>query len=404
MAATAPHGVSPRIAALFATVTILPLAACSSGADRSGSAEPPMPSSAATAEYPLDGTLRLNQVQVLGTHNSYHVQAEPDLFSALRAAAPEITRTLAYSHAPLTEQLDQRGVRQVELDVFADPDGGRYAEPAALPIIGHDPPSDPDWRTPGFKVLHVQDVDFATTCVLLVTCLHEIKDWSDVHPGHVPILVLIEAKDEPMTIEAPLEWTVPLPIDAAAFDALDAEIRSVFDDEDLVTPDLVRGDHATLGEAVSSEGWPLLGEVRGRVLFALDSPSQRDTYLAGHPSLEGRVIFTNSEPGMDDSAYANHNDPEADAEAVATSLEANMLVRTRADADTVEARRNDTTRRDAALDSGAQFVSTDYAAPNPDFGPYVVGIPNGTPARCNPVTAPPECRANDIENPAHLAA
>ena len=44
--------------------------------------------------------------------------------------------------------------------------------------------------------------------------------------------------------------------------------------------------------------------------------------------------------------------------------------------------------RDAALTGGAQFVSTDYEVPDPRFGPYVVKIPGGTPARCNPVTAP----------------
>ena len=76
-----------------------------------------------------------------------------------------------------------------------------------------------------------------------------------------------------------------------------------------------------------------------------------------------------------------------------------MLVRTRADADTVQARSNDTTMRDAALAGGAQFVSTDYEVPDPRFGPYVVRIPGGTPARCNPVTAPPGCRSTDVENP-----
>ena len=58
--------------------------------------------------------------------------------------------------------------------------------------------------------------------------------------------------------------------------------------------------------------------------------------------------------------------------------------------------------RDAALAGGAQFVSTDYEVPDPRLGPYVVKIPGGTPARCNPVTAPPNCTSDDIENPAAL--
>jgi len=78
-------------------------------------------------------------------------------------------------------------------------------------------------------------------------------------------------------------------------------------------------------------------------------------------------------------------------------------VRTRADADTVQARSNITTMRQAALDGGAQFVSTDYEVPDPRFGPYVVRIPGGTPARCNPITAPPTCRPTDVENPLLLS-
>jgi hypothetical protein len=33
-----------------------------------------------------------------------------------------------------------------------------------------------------------------------------------------------------------------------------------------------------------------------------------------------------------------------------------------------------------------------------------VVIPDGTPGRCNPVSAPIPCDSLDIENPAHLAA
>jgi len=73
-------------------------------------------------------------------------------------------------------------------------------------------------------------------------------------------------------------------------------------------------------------------------------------------------------------------------------------VRTRADADTEEARSGDTTRRDAALASGAHFVSTDYPVPDPRFTDYRVGIPGEGVARCNPVN-PGECIALDVPGP-----
>ena len=172
---------------------------------------------------------------------------------------------------------------------------------------------------------------------------------------------------------------------------------------DLITPDDVRGGDASLGDAIRTHGWPTLGAVRGRVMFMLDNESMAPTELEGHPSLKGRILFASSAPGDDDAAVAKLNNPIDDAAKIKAALAANMLVRTRADADTVQARSDDTTMRDTALSGGAQFVSTDYETPDPRFSPYVVRIPGGTPARCNPVTAPPACRSTDVEDPKLLA-
>jgi len=152
---------------------------------------------------------------------------------------------------------------------------------------------------------------------------------------------------------------------------------------------------------VRTRGWPTLGKVRGKVYFTLDNEGFRSAYLEGHPSLRGRIFFTPSSPGQDDAAFAKLNDPIADAAKIKAALAAHMIVRTRADSDTDEARRNDTKPREAALSGGAQLVSTDYEQPDPTLTTgYVVKIPGGTPARCDPVTAPPGCTPTDVENPA----
>jgi hypothetical protein len=244
-------------------------------------------------------------------------------------------------------------------------------------------------RKPGFKVLHEANIDTNSTCLTFVLCPRAVKAWSDAHRGHVPIMVDVEMKDPTAT--------------PATFDALEAEIRSVMSPTDLVTPDLVRGNDPSLGHAVRTRGWPTLGAVRGRVMFMLDNANFAAVELAGHPSLRGRILFAPSAPADADAAVAKLNDPIADAAQIKAALAANMLVRTRADADTVQARANSTTMRQAALTGGAQFVSTDYEVPDPRFGPYVVKMPGGTPARCNPVTAPPGCRPTDVEDPLLLS-
>ena len=221
----------------------------------------------------------------------------------------------------------------------------------------------------------------------------------------MPILVLVEVKDDAIP-DPGLGFVVPLPVGAADLDALDAEIRSVFDAGELLTPDDVRGDRDSLEEAVLTDGWPTLGETRGRVLFALDNEDDDPRHLrrrASRPRWPGAVHQLAA--GTPEAAFLKLNDPVADEATIRQAVLDGYVVRTRADADTQQARTGDTTMRDAALRSGAQWVSTDYPVPEDRFGTgYVATIPGGTPARCNPVLEPPGCTAADIENPSALAA
>jgi Phosphoinositide phospholipase C, Ca2+-dependent len=370
--------VKRRALVVVATVAALGLGAC-------GRAAPVTRSEPAT-RHRLDGVLRFNEVQVLASHNSYKLDLYPEVAAALRPALPAVVAGLEYSHRSLAEQFDL-GVRAIELDVYADPQGGKFLRPALPIALGSDVPDDPVMHEPGFKVLHQADVDVRANCVSLKICLMQVRQWSEAHPGHVPMMIQIEVKDT---------------ADAAELDALDAEIRSVIPEDEMVTPDEVRGKFPTLGEAVRMRGWPTLATMRGKLVFTLDNEGLRSLYRAGRPSLERRVMFTPSFPGADDAAFAKLNDPIADAARIKAALQAHMMVRTRADADTVQARTNDTSRRDAALASGAQWVSTDYEVPNLVFSPYTVRIPEGTPGRCNPVRTHPSCRSTDVEDPRRL--
>lgn len=341
--------------------------------------------------------VRLNEVQVLGSHNSYHIQPHPDLIALYLLFDPR-AYAWEYTHRPLPEQFELFGIRQIELDVYADPDGGLYAEPLGLEVLTGEIVHFPELDPPGLKVLHVADLDVGSTCSSLVECLLEVKAWSDAHPTHLPVMILIEAKDDPPP-DVPLDFVVPIPFGAAELDDVDAEIRSVFPEGQLITPDDVRGERPTLESAVLQDGWPTLREARGKVLFALDNGgTTRDAYVAGHPSLSGRVLFTDSSPGEPEAAFVKLNDSLADGSRIRKYVRAGYIVRTRADADTEEARSGNTTRRDAALTSGAQFVSTDYPEPGPFGTDYVVMIPDGAPARCNPINAPARCRSAALEN------
>lgn len=329
--------------------------------------------------------LPLNAVQVIGTHNSYKRAIPADELAAHRAVDAQGTDSLDYAHPPLPAQLDA-GLRTLELDVYHDPHGGRYVDPPGAHRRGFttSPWSAEDlarMRAPGFKVMHLQDIDFRSTCVTFVRCLQQVRDWSRAHPWHVPIMISINAKDRaggPRSVAA-------LPFDAAAFDALDAEIRGVFSASQLFEPADLRGRHRVLRDAVRVDGWPALGALRGKVFVVLDEgPEKRALYRERGAA---PAMFVASDRVEADAAIAILNDPVGQRDAIARALDAGLLVRTRADADTREARIGDTQRRDAAFDSGANFVSTDYPAADPRWPRYRVEFPEGGYARCNPAHA-----------------
>jgi hypothetical protein len=341
-----------------------------------------------------DQRVHMNQIQVIGSHNSYHAGFPPSARKLMEMKSPEGLHGLDYHHATLADQLSG-GVRQIEIDVYADSKGGRYAHPAILNMVAKaglpaDPEYDPQhvMDKPGFKVLHMQDIDVRSTCMTLIACLTDVRGWSKQHPQHLPIFILIETK-EGRDRHLP-NAVVPEPFTAPVFEALDKEIRSVFKSDEIITPDDVRGDSATLVEAVHAGRWPTLAQARGKVIFLLDQRHVEPVYTAGHPSLEGRVLFTNAQPGAPDAAFTEEND--GSREEIDALVKQGYLVRTRSDENTDQARTNDTTRRDLALSSGAQMISTDYPASEPSqWTKYVVTFPNGLVARCNPVTKPTGC-------------
>ncbi|MEI9888900.1 MAG: phosphatidylinositol-specific phospholipase C1-like protein [Rhizomicrobium sp.] len=321
----------------------------------------------------MDKNLRLNDIVTVGTHNSYKMAIPPRLMSLVRMGSAEAARGLDYAHLPLAQQLDD-GARAIEIDVVYDPDGYLYAHPAGAAMTGEVMPD--DWlkamKKPGFKVLHVQDIDFHAVCITFIACLQDLKTWSKAHPDHVPILVTLNAKDD--TIAMPGAVT-PLKFDTAAFDALDAELLSVFSPDELVTPSAVQGGAPSLREAILAKGWPTLGETRGKFLFALDETGAKAAaYIGGRKALEGRAMFVTVPEDSPAAAFLVLNET-SDMARIGQDVAQNFLVRTRADADTVEARDNNAARRDAALASGAQYISTDYMRPDTRFGPYQARMP-----------------------------
>ncbi|KAK7626912.1 hypothetical protein IWX50DRAFT_357916 [Phyllosticta citricarpa] len=365
-----------------------------------------------------DSSLRLNEAQFMGTHNSYHkevnILGRP--FFELLMPSPQ---DYFYSHASFPNQLDYQSVRSLEIDLYADYDEpGQFADPLIRRLGQYQPPTK-EWsaqmKERGAKVFHIPDADVESVCPTFKICLTQLRDWSKSNPGHLPILIDLEFKtvDERIVVlggPSGEQWN------STNLDFVDEEIRSILTDSQLITPDDVRlaaQEHAkkqlTLEEAVLQYGWPSLDESRGKFLFYMDndldgSPNLRDPYRGeSHKNLEGRVIFTNSVPGESDAAFIKMNDPSGDKlDEIQKLVRKGYLIRTRSDEPIrsvllpLERSRQ---RLERALESGAQIVSTDWPVMGmaSRYGTdYVAELPGRRLARCNPVIKPEGCSDDDL--------
>lgn len=324
--------------------------------------------------------LRVNDIQVIGSHNSYKIPIEQPLLDYMASINSSRAKSLEYGHISLVEQLNM-GLRNLELDVFYDPEGGHFSNPQGLDIVkqsGEIPmPFDEENKLnePGFKLFHIQDIDFRSHHLLFKEALKALKKWSNNNPTHMPIIVLMNTKDK-----AILDLTKPLPFSVKAYQDLDAEVLSVFSKNDLIRPDDVRGDYNTLEEAVLKHGWPKLKNSKGKFLFVLDEKKHKNSlYMNGDTTLKNRVFFVNSKEGNPESAFRIINNPISDFDYIKQLVAKGYMVRTRADAGTKEARTNDYTKFEKAKASGAQVISTDYYQPSRLFkSTFEVKFENGT--------------------------
>eukprot|EP00903_Cladosiphon_okamuranus_P019957 g18340.t2 len=223
---------------------------------------------AAAAAESGRSTLYINQLQVIGTHNSYH----------RRTYVPALSEYWDYDYPSLTAQLDA-GIRHLELDIHYD------------------------WKTGRWFVFHLSVLDPMTSCSCLSACLEEIREWSDVHPAHHILFIEIELKLTGDFLRLCGQKTPDA--DHAAFRAMQETVVDEFSAARILTPRQVRGDYETLTEAIrtassfskysssssssSSEekdrdgsnssggaerelkgGWPLVDDTRGMVLFVID--------------------------------------------------------------------------------------------------------------------------------------
>ncbi len=296
-------------------------------------------------------SLPMNYIQVIGTHNSYHLKADYlnewlDKFTAFKV--------LDYEHSPLDVQL-RNGIRNFELDVHLH-------------------------RENGWIFMHIPHIDPNTLCYHFKDCLKVIKNWSDEYPGHVPICIILDAFSIGVYISS--EMKKPTKEDLIS---LENEILEVLGREKVLTPDDVRGEFTTLEEAITKKGWPLLSQVRGKFYFVLHtSASMIIAYVRGNMALEGRVMFVNSRPGVPYAGIMIVDNPYCSE--IPNWVKRGYIVKVFGGDPNIWGLEVSKKMDEIAFKSGAQIIATDFPVcnPHPETG-YFLKFPQGCIIRGNPI-------------------
>jgi hypothetical protein len=313
------------------------------GSDADGSdAEPDGDDGEPLPSFPLDA------VQMRGTHNSYH-QAPDFAFDGSHE----------YTHVPLFQQAQDQGVRVFELDL-------------------HNAATDDS-----IDVYHILAIDPKSTCPNLEDCLRTLREWSDGHPEHVPVIVWFEAKDD---------------TGGAAFENLD-KVDEVLRAElgyRLLTPDELQGDAASVHASIM-RGWPSLDRVRGRFIFVvLNNDEDIDQYTQGYTTTAGKAMFPRVNADRFESpvaAFAKLGIGEPDVVAAAHAAKLMIATNVCAVNDSDEECEQS---RVSAIAQGFHMLKDDLPAPI-EGRTYYMALPEGMPVACNPVRAPEDCSAEALE-------
>jgi hypothetical protein len=335
-------------------------------------------------------SIPLNDIRVLASHNSYKLKPDPRVSKFLQKHKKKLgkendPKQLEYGHLPLTIQLDSFNIRGFALDAYYDPEGGRYRKRKINVLVkGMKKKSENRLlELPGFKLIHISDVDYETNYTLLVEALDELREWSLTHEGHIPLFVNIEAKGSGLGDESKilsfLGFKKALPYDSLAYLHLDNEIKSIFNEDEIYTTKDLQGDFSSVKERLDSIGWPKFEEVKGQIIFILEG-SNSAFYRTSLNAGENRPMFSYGRPGDPATAFIVNNQPIGHEEKI-DSLANIYMVRTRSDAGTLEARANDYSRWNAALKSNAQIISTDYYKPDTEISHFFVKFPVSFPLR-----------------------
>ena len=303
--------------------------------------------------------IKFNELSFIATHNSYQtqsVEAYRQIFDNLSTLTFGLVsdKSGEFSSQTLTEQFNC-GIRSIEMDIETVKNGEDIS----------------------FVCMHSPNLDNGTTCYDFELALKEIRMWSDYNPNHLPVTIIIE----PKTLFIPMENMKFFNLDYAL--VLDELLRNALGDKLFTPKDMLR-EYNSFAEMRFADDWCEAEDMLGKVLVLLHDTAVTEEYIALDESIKTQAMFPMLRYDDKDLSYASFlliNDPTEALEASEEIIgEYNLIVRTQVDTFTSVSQE----KRENAMLSGAQILSTDYPVRNDlTAESYAVSFGNSKTVRIN---------------------
>lgn len=253
--------------------------------------------------------IRINEVAVIGTHNSYQMLATPQklLLEKVRSVLSSGKKggNALFEMDTFTEQLE-KGVRNLEIDIETVDDSGEVS----------------------FIVTHKPLTDNVSSAYDFAKGLEEIALWSDNNPDHLPIYLLVEPKGKVESVNNMKNFSYDYAKE------LDRTITDALGDR-LIIPKQIMGKYESLEQMRKADRWPTLKEAAGKIIVLLHPCDVTGEYIDADTSISTQAMFPMLRTVDIDKSYASFildNEPEnALGNNKKTVDEKNLMVRTRAD-------------------------------------------------------------------------
>ena len=278
--------------------------------------------------------VKMNEIAVMGTHNSYQMVATLPKRALMRTlqiiSFGAVENKAIFEMDTFTDQLE-KGVRNLEIDIVTVDDGDNVS----------------------FIVTHQPILDNVSSAYNFAKAVEEIAMWSDNNPGHLPVYLLIEPKGDVTSVNHMKNFSVEYALE------LDKVLREKLGDK-LLTPALTMREYESFEAMRNADDWPDLKEAAGKVVVLMHPCDVTQGYIDIDTSIKTQAMFPMLRFSDIDKSYASFildNDPEGAVENNKITVnEKRLMVRTRAD----DYPDFSDERYSFAENCGSHIITTDY--------------------------------------------